>query len=97
MARTVVPARLAASRATSPSSPNASGAIPGRANLLENEGFQEPSKWGLHLVAVSSGRGAARWSGLPELLRRAACLVQRGLEVPGLSGLAALALSLIHI
>ena len=43
------------------------------------------AKWGLHLAAVRSGRGAARWSGLPELLRRAACLVQ------GLSGLAALA------
>src|SRR5450759_1497401 len=48
-------------------------------------------KWGLHLAAVRSGRGAARWSGLPELLGRSACRVQRGLEVPGLSGLAALA------
>jgi hypothetical protein len=38
-----VPARLAASRATAPSSRNASGAIPGRANLAENEGSQEPS------------------------------------------------------
>jgi len=58
MARTVVPARLAASRATSPSSRNASGAIPGRAYLLENEGFQEPSNQ--ETKSVTSDVGTAR-------------------------------------
>jgi len=48
-------------------------------------------KWGLHLAAVRSGCGAARWSGLSEVLRRVACVVRRGLEVPGLPRLVALA------
>ena len=39
-------------------------------------------KRGLHLAAVGSGCGAARWSGLSEVLRRVACVVRRGLEVP---------------
>ena len=48
-------------------------------------------KWGLHLAAVGFGRGAAPRSGLPELLRGVARLVQRGLEVAELPGLVALA------
>ncbi len=39
-------------------------------------------KSGLHLAAVGSGCGAASWSGLSEVLRRVACVVRRGLEVP---------------
>ncbi len=53
--------------------------------------WEFPEEWGLHLAAVGSGCGAARWSGLSEVLRRVACVVRRGLEVPGLPRLVALA------
>jgi len=49
--------------------------------------FDRPTiikEWGLHLGAVTSEGGAARGSGLPELLCRVAGLVRRGWEVPGL-------------